>query len=76
MITINLEAIGMFIFKSLITIMVVALVIAVPSIMIYEATDNDVAEKAAMITVTAFLASLFAIAAYALGCLLFEMWRM
>jgi hypothetical protein len=65
MITINLEAIGMFIFKSLITVMVVALVVAVPSVAIYEATYNDVA---------AFLASLFAIAAYALGCLGFEMW--
>lgn len=73
MITINLEAIGMFIFKSLITIMSVAMVVAVPSVMIYNATDNEIAEKVATITAIAVIVSLGAVGTYLLVCLLFGM---
>ena len=74
MITINLEAIGIFILKSLATIMAVALVVALPSAMIYDATYNEVAEKVATIALTVFFAGLLAVVALMVGCLLFEMW--
>lgn len=73
MITINLEAIGMFILKSLITVTAVTLAIAVPSAMIYDETDNDVAEKVATIAVKAFIVSMFELAALMFGALLFKM---
>lgn len=74
MIVINLEAIGIFVCKSLITIMITAIVIMVTSALIMSATDNETAEKIAGISICVVLGSLFALAVGFMVCIVIALW--
>ncbi len=74
MIVINLEAIGIFVCKSLITIMITAVVIMAPSALIMEATGSDTAERIGVIAMCVFLGSLFALVVEFMVCIVIALW--